>query len=304
MGKYAEARKIGDEAVALGVETAPTRRLLYQLGILAADGSAPTHLAWAKDKPREFDLVSAQAQVAAYEGRLHDARELYRRASELATAQRLGGTASGYAAQLAWTEALYGLPADALPAIHRTLAAAPQAEGPGTLPRFRAAAALAISGAASEALPLVARAEQAYPDATFVRTLLTPVTRAAMALHQQRPDAALQALEDAASTELGTVAGLVPSYLRAEAYRLKGSTTEALREYGRILSHRGVDPFAPMVALSHLGIARTHARAGDLAASRQAYERLFDIWKSADADFTPLIAARAEYARLTTTPGP
>jgi tetratricopeptide (TPR) repeat protein len=304
MGKYDEARKVADEAVKLGVETAPTRRLLYQLGVLAADGSAAAHLAWSKDKPREFDLVSAQAQVAAYEGRLKDARELYRRASELAIAQRLGGTASGYAAQLAWTEALYGNPADAAVKVRRVLAAAPQSEGPGTLPRFRAAAALAMTGAASDALPLVTGAEQRYPEATFVRTLLTPVTRAAIALRQQKPDIALQALEPAASTEFGTVAGLVPSYVRAEAYRQAGSAPEAIREYENVLSHRGVDPFAPTVALAHLGIARAHGRAGDTAASRRAYEELFAIWKSADADLPPLVAARAEYARLSTTPNP
>ena len=262
------------------------------------------HLAWAKDKPREFDLVSAQAQVAAYEGRLSAARELYRRASELAIAQRLEGTASGYAAQLAWTEALYDNPADAARTVRRILAAAPQSEGPGTLPRFRAAAALAIVGAVSDAMPFVTRAEQRYPEATFVRTLLTPVTHAATALSQQRPDAALEALQDAASTELGTAAGLVPLYLRAEAYREKRSAPEAIQEYERLLSHRGVDPFAPMVALSHLGIARTQARAGNIAASRRAYEELFAIWTSADADFPPLVAARSEYARLSTTPNP
>ena len=304
MGNYAESRKVGEEAVKLGVETAPTRRLLYQAGILAGDGSAAAHLAWAKDKPREFDLVSAQAQVAAYEGRLRDARELYRRASELAIAHRLSGTASGYTAQIAWTEALYGNPADAAARVRAVLAAAPHSEGPGTLPQFRAPAALAITGAGSEAMPLATRAEQSYPEATFVRTLLVPVTRATIALRQQRPDAALQALEDTASTELGTVAGLVPSYLRAEAYRQKGSTAEAIREYEKILSHRGVDPFAPMIALSHLGIARAHARAGEIAASRQAYEQLFAIWKSADQDLPPLVAARAEYARLSTTPNP
>ena len=304
MGKYDESRKIADEAVKLGVETAPTRRLLYQLGILAADGSAVTHLAWAKDKPREFDLVSAQAQVAAYEGLLSAARELYRHASELAIAQRLQGTASGYAAQLAWTEALYGNPANAATTVRRILAAAPQSEGPGTLPRFRAAAALALTGAAADALPMVTRAEHDYPEATFVRTLLTPVTRASIALRQQKPDAALQALQDTASTELGTAAGLVPLYLRAEAFRQKGSAPEAIHEYERLLSHRGVDPFAPMVVLSHLGIARMQARAGNIAASRRAYEELFTIWKSADADLPPLMAARAEYARLSTTPNP
>ena len=90
----------------LGVATTPTRRLLYQLGPDAGDGSAAQHLAWAKDRPREFDLVSAQAQVAAFEGGCAR-RQLYQRAADMATARGLSGTASGYAAHLAWTEALY-----------------------------------------------------------------------------------------------------------------------------------------------------------------------------------------------------
>jgi hypothetical protein len=56
-----------------------------------------------------------------------------------------------------------------------------------------------------------------------------------------------------------------------------------------------------MVPLAHLGIARAETRAGDLAAARRAYEALFTIWAHADADLPPLVAARAEYARLATT---
>lgn len=127
------------------------------------------------------------------------------------------------------------------------------------------------------------------------------MTRAATALRQQQPDEALQALNAASPTELGTVAGLVPPYLRAEAFMQKGSFAEGLREYQKVLQHRGVDPVAPMVALAHLGSARAHARIGDTAASRRAYEGLFTIWKGADADFPPLALARAEYARLART---
>ena len=57
LGRYADARKVGDEAVKLEVATAPTRRLLYQLGIMMNDGSAAAQLEWAKSRPREFDLI-------------------------------------------------------------------------------------------------------------------------------------------------------------------------------------------------------------------------------------------------------
>jgi serine/threonine protein kinase/tetratricopeptide (TPR) repeat protein len=299
LGRYSDARKIGEEAIRLGVETTPTRRLLYQVGTLLGDGSAAAHVAWSKDRPREFDLVSAQAQVAAFEGRLNDAGELYRRASEMALARNLSGTASGYAAHLAWTEAVYLSNTDAASSVRRALAQAQtNADEPGTIPRFRAPAALAMTGFSAEALAIVSAAERQYPEATFVRTVLRPVTRAAIALRQQKPDDALELLKSAEPTEIGTVAGLVPPYLRGEAFMQKATYVDAIREYRRVLQHRGVDPFAPTVALAQLGVARAYARNGDVGASREAYQQLFTIWKNADADFAPLLAARAEYARL------
>ena len=302
LGRYDEARKTGDEAVSLGVATTPTRRTLYLLGLLRGDGSAAAHLSWAQGQPREFDLVSAQAQVAAYEGRLTEARELYRRAIDMALARGLRGTASGYSAHLAWLEALLTAPDVRTAGVRRALDAAPDGDdGPGTIPRFRAAAALAMAGLEAEARALVTRAERDYPDATFVRTVLAPVTRAAIALRRQQPGAALEALDAATRTELGTVAGLVPPYLRGEAYALRGDHADAVREFERMLAHRGVDPFAPMLPLAQLGIARAHARAGDVAASRRAYEALLSTWKAADADFHLLADARAEYARLAAT---
>lgn len=300
MGRYADARGVAEEAVKLGVETSPTRRLLYQIGVLSGDGSAATHVAWARDRPREFDIVSAQAEVAAFEGRLHDAADLYRRAADLAISRDLKGTASGYIAHLAWTEAVYRGPRDAAEHVRRIMALADvDSDDTATLPRFRAAAALGLAGLAADAQALVSRAEQRYPEATFVRTVLSPSTRAAVALNQGRADAAIDALKAAVPTELGTVAGLVPGYLRAEAFLQKGQLNEAVAEYDKVLQHRGVDPFAPVIPMAHLEIARARARSGDIAGSRRAYEDLFQIWKGADPDFRPLAAAHAEYEHLT-----
>jgi eukaryotic-like serine/threonine-protein kinase len=300
LGRYGDARKTAEEAVTLGVETTPTRRLLYQIGLVLGDGSAAAHLAWAKGKPREFDLVSAQAQAAAFGGRLHESSALYDRAIDLALARGLKGTASGYAAHLAWTAALFG-GADSSDRVKRIIARLDaEADAPGTVPRFRAGVALGLSGAVPDAQALVAVAEQRYPDSTLVRAILAPATRAAIFLHEARPNDALQALRAAAPAENGSIAGLVPLYLRAEAYVQRGSFDEAIRQYEQILERRGVDPFAPVVPLAHLGLARAKARTGDVGGSRRAYEELFGIWHDADADFTPLAAARSEYARLQT----
>jgi tetratricopeptide (TPR) repeat protein/predicted Ser/Thr protein kinase len=304
MGRNAEAKKVADEAVALRVETTPTRRLLYQLAVLAGDGpGAAAQLAWARDRPREFDLISAQAQVAAYYGRLAEARELYRRAADMAHARGLSGTASGYAAHLAWTEALYQPPARAAESVKRVVAVIEAgSDAAGTVPRFREASAYALAGLPNQALALVTRAEQRYPESTLVRTVLGPTTRAANALREGRPDAAIEALKAATAAELGTVAGLVPIYLRAAALLQKNATADAIREFQKVLQNRGVDPFAQVVPLAQLGIARAHARAGDVAASRRAYEAVLETWRTADPDFHPLLDARAEYERLSTSP--
>ena len=304
LGKYQEARATAEQSVKLGVETTPTRRLLYQLGVVTGDGSDAQHLAWAKNRPREFDLVSAQAQAAAYHGRLREALDLYRRSADMALARGLHGTASGYTAHLAWTEALCASnPADAAARIRDVIHTA-ESEGDGevTVPRFRAAAALGLVGLAAEANALASGAAQRYPESTFTRTVMVPTTRAAIALSQSRPADAIEALRAATPTEIGTVAGLIPIYLRGEAYLRHGMFTDAIREYDKVLAHRGVDPLSPVIPLAHVGIARARARSGDPDGSRHAYQEAFAIWKNADADFPPLVTARAEHERLTTSP--
>jgi tetratricopeptide (TPR) repeat protein len=300
LGQYDNARKTGEEAVKLGVATTPTRRLLYQIGLMSGDGSAGGHLEWAKGKPREFDLVSAQAQAAAYGGRMREAVDLYQRARDLALARGLTGTATGFAVHIAWTDALYFGPKQAAADVKRLISEdKDETDVPG-LPRFRTAAVLALAGFVAEAQAMVSTTEQRYPDATLVRTLMTPTTRAAIALQRARPDEAIDVLRAATPTEQGTIAGLVPVYLRAEAYLRKGAFADAAREYDRILQHRGVDPFSPIVPLAQLGLARAKGRLNDADGSRRAYSDLFTIWKAADADFGPLLAARREYERLQT----
>ena len=299
LGRYDDARTTAGEAVKLGVETTPTRRLLYQLGLIAGDGSAATHLAWAKDRPREFDLVSAQAQAAAFHGRLREATELYQRAVDMAHARGLDGTGSGYAAHLAWTQALYLPRKEAVEGVKREVGRVnTEADAPGTVPRFRAGAALGLCGLSDDAQALITQAQARYPESTFVNGVLIPSTRAAIALGDDRPGDAIEALRAAAATELGSVAGLVPLYLRAEAFLQRGSSAEAIQQYERILANQGVDPLSPVVALAHLGMARAKARDGDTGGSRRAYEDLFAIWEQADADLPVKLAARAEYARL------
>jgi serine/threonine protein kinase/tetratricopeptide (TPR) repeat protein len=299
LGRYADAKKVADDAVKLGIATTPTRRLLFQVGTLTGDGSAAAQVEWSKSQSREYDIVSARAQVAAFQGKLHEASQLFGQAADMATSRGLSGTASGYWAHLALTEALYGdrkrTPQRVREIVARTASAA---ESPGTVPRFRAAVALGLVGLTSEAHEIVVTTRKNYPDSTFTRTVLTPAAEAAIALSRGAPTEALDALQGATTTEFGTVAGLVPTFLRGEAYLAKGDAEGARAEYQKVLDHRGADPFAPVVPLARLGMARAWRLSGDAAKSRQEYDELLTIWKDADADLPLLERVRAERASV------
>src|SRR3972149_107788 len=92
-------------------------------------------LGWSRGRPREYDFVGAQAQALAYLGQMTRARSLYQRTLELARRQALAQVALGYAAQAAWTEAVYGNDREALVQARDVLG-----RDPSAAPRLRAAA--------------------------------------------------------------------------------------------------------------------------------------------------------------------
>jgi serine/threonine protein kinase/tetratricopeptide (TPR) repeat protein len=298
LGRYAEARQTAEEAVRLRVETVPTRRLLYQLAVLEGDaGAAGEHLTWAAGKTREFDVVTAQAQVAAYQGRVQAANGLYERAVDLARRQELPESAAAHLAHQALMLAFYGERPQALAIARAALAVAPD-EGAGeSVPRFRAVTALALLGD-PEGLATAASAAAAYPEATFVSGLTVPAARAAYEIHRGNGSAAVQHLAAAAPYETGTVAVLVPAYLRGQAYLLERDGARAAGEFTRVLDHRGADPFSPVCALAQLGLARAWRLQGDTAKAVQAYDAFLDLWRSADPAVPVFAAARQERADL------
>ena len=308
-GWYAEARKTAEQAVALGVETVPTRRLLYQLAMLDQDeAEAKRHVEWARGKTREFDLISAQAQVAGHAGRVREASERYRASVELARRRGLEGAAASYLAHEGLMHALYGNRDQALTLARAALAPRQAREAIATsIPLLRAAVTLGLLGA-PEAASLVRQEEARHPQATLVQSVLLPTVRAAIELHRGRSSLALEHLKAPSPFEVGTVAVLLPLYLRGEAYLARGSGAEALDQFKKVLDHRGSDPFSPVCALAPLGMARALALMGDREKSAQAYAEFLAQWKDADADVPILLAAREEAARgrgsSTSAPGP
>jgi tetratricopeptide (TPR) repeat protein len=299
LGRYAEARRVAEEVVARGVATVPTRRLVYQLAVLRGDAAAAAQqLEWAKGTPREFDIVAAEAQVAAFEGRLGRSGELYRTCVSLAESRALPEVGLSYVAHDALTQALYGRRAEALALVRGALARRKDAKAPSdAVPRVRLLTALALVGA-PEAARMAGELAAELPESTLVNGVIVPTTRAAIALERDRAQDAIAELRAAAAYETGGVAVLIPLYLRAEAYRRGGDPRRALEEYQKLIEHRGADPFSPVCALAPLGVARAWRAIGDTEKARQAYDEFFKAWREADADVPSLVTARAEYRRL------
>ena len=295
-GRYADARVVAEEAVARGAATLPLRRLLFQVAVIEGNERlAQQQLDWAAGQHRGYDFTGARAQVAAYRGLAAQARGLYLETLEGATARGFPQVTSGYASQAALTDALYGYREPAIQQARGVVQSSTAFE-----PQLRAAAALALAGRPDEADALVRRLRPVRPSDTLLQNVYLPIAEAAISLARGVPAAAVEHLRRAEPYEQGTVAALIPMYLRGEALLRAGSPADALAEFQSVVDHRGADPFSPAIPLAYLGLARAQARIGKVEESRKSYAALFEIWKAGDADLPVLQAARAE----STSPSP
>jgi DNA-binding winged helix-turn-helix (wHTH) protein/tetratricopeptide (TPR) repeat protein len=293
-GQFDEARQTAERAVALEIETLPTRRLLYQLDLL--DGNvqaAARQLEWAKDRPREFDMIGARAQAAGWAGKVAKARQLFEEAARLAEHRKLPDVGTSHLASVGSMELACGNKEAAAAMARRVLD-----RNPGYDSRLRAAFILGATGCARGAEAIVTDTTTANPEHTLINSVLAPIARAGIELGRRQPARAIDYLKVVAPYELGFIAALAPIYLRAESYLMLEAPASAAWEFQRILDHRGVDPFSPFHAVALLGLARARAAAGDAMNSLRAYSRFLADWAEADPDIPVLIDARREYDRL------
>ena len=293
-GRFDRAREVAAQAVAKNLSTGPLRRLLYQLSEMQGDQqTARAQLDWAATSSVGFDFTGARAQIAAFRGQMTEARRLYGETIAAAGAQGFAQIGSGYAAQAALTEAVYGFQAQAAATARKVVQSATANE-----PQLRAATALALAGVVDEAEAVIRKLRNVRPDDTLLHTAYLPAAEAAVLMERGKAAAAIEALRPAVRHERGIVAALIPPYLRGEARLRAGNPAEAAREFKVVLDNRGADPFSPIVPLAHLGLARALVRGGDTAGGRAAYDAVLRIWFVADADLPPLVAARQESAAL------
>jgi tRNA A-37 threonylcarbamoyl transferase component Bud32/tetratricopeptide (TPR) repeat protein len=277
LNRYAEARETAMRAVARGIETVPTRRLLYQLAVLEGDeAAAAAHLAAVRGRDREFDLVGARAQVAAFEGRRAEARRLYAVTETMARSGRLAELADGYALQAGWMEVGLGDPVSARTRVTPLLAA----RDPTV--RLGAVTVIALSGHPEGLDAVVSEVATARPDDTLLQSVWVPVARAALDLARGNPRGAVTRLEPTIPYETGRMAAMLPVWLRGLALIAAGDGAAAAAQFRHVLAHRGSDPFSIFCAVAPVHLARALDLAGNVTGAAAARDALARQWSRAD----------------------
>ena len=293
LNQWQDAKAVATQAVERGIATVPTRRLLYQLALQEGDATAADRqLRALHGRDREFDMVGAHAQALAFAGRRREALARYDEARTMADQGRFSAVAAGYALQAAWSELLLGYPPRA------AARATPLLSSGDMGVRLGAATILALARRPGGMAQVAEASLRERPADTLNVGVSVPMVRAALAHGRGDFTGAIAALAAARPYELGRMAALGPVWLRGIALLSAGQPAEAAVEFGRVLEHRGTEPFSIFYAVAPLWRGRSLAAEGRRDEAAQAYANLFEQWHAADPDLAALLDARDEAARL------
>jgi serine/threonine protein kinase/tetratricopeptide (TPR) repeat protein len=301
VGRLQDSRKTIQEAQQKGFDSLIVRQDLYGLAFLSNDSvEMERQVAWSAGRPGEEDqMLGMHADTQAYYGRMGQARDLARRASDSAVRADAKETGALWLAFQAVREAETGNAAAARQGVARALAL-----NPGRDNKILSAVALARAGETTQSRALLEGLQKSDPSNTFLKVYWSPVIEAALALAQQAPDRAIVALEPALPYELGCPSPqnnggeMYPVYLHGLAYLDQKNGPAAAAEFQKFLDHPGVIENFLLGSLARLQLGRAYAISGDTAKARAAYQDFLTLWKDADPDLPILNEAKSEYAKL------
>jgi hypothetical protein len=302
LGRYAEVKKACRDAFARNYDSYFFHVSLFQIGLVENDVAAMTeNLQWFNGRNDEYIALDLQAGAAAFQGKWRTAQEFSRRAIDLANLSGAKEVAARFATEQA-LRIVFWSSGTALPkGDENRLKPALETQTMKSLNlecgkdvMTRGALALAVVGQTAEAKLLTDEIRAEYPKATLLNQLWLPLIRAAILLQGGK---AKQAIEELEITErMERAAEFYPQYLRGLAYLRSKKSKAAVREFDKILNHRGEAPLSSIFPLAQLGKARAMK-------DKAEYERFFELWKEADKDMPALIEAKNEYEKLSEEAG-
>jgi len=275
---------------------------LYQIAFLQNDapGMAQQVAESAGQPETEDGVLSLKADTLAHSGRLREAREFTRKATDSAERAQENEPAAMYIALSALREALLGNAGEA-----RRRATLALARSTGRDVTYGSALALACAADDSRARTLIDDLNKRFPQDTIVQFNYLPTLRARLAVNRGSFSEAIENLRAAEPYQLGQTTAsvygwnaLYPVFVRGEAYLAAHEGNEAAAEFQTILDHRGIVLSSPIGALAHLGLGRARVLQRDIVNARVAYQDFLALWKDADPDIPVMKQAKAEYAKL------
>ena len=266
----------------------------YQLAFVRGDTATMSRvISAATGKPGiEESLLQAQADTAGWQGKLKLARDFTRRAMAAAELNDAKEMAASFQVAAGLREVESGNRDQALSDAYSAFSLAPNRDV-----KTVAALVLARAGATSTAEKMAEELDKTFPLDTMVQKYWLPAIRAAVALENKNPSRAVELLAVTSPIELSDE-GLIPIYLRGDAYLQLHDGNSAAAEFQKFVDHRGEIGNFPWGALARLGLARAYAEQGDTAKAKAAYENFLTLWKNADPDIPIYKQAKAEYAQL------
>jgi serine/threonine protein kinase/tetratricopeptide (TPR) repeat protein len=251
-------------------------------------------LAAAKAAGPEGEMAAAnvRASLAAYAGKMRQARELFGGVREACLRSNLKELAGIILVGQAVWEAAYGQHALAVEDATNALKLSPTLNVTSN-----AAIALAVAGQDRKALDALSPFLKQRPDDTLLQQAGLPTVQAIAELQRGDAGKALQLLKP---TEPYAASNPGLLYVAATAHLQSGRAAEAAQGYQKVLSLKLGSSFGPdpAIVMAQLGLARAYLAQGDKAKARTAYQDLLAIWKDADSDLPVVQKAKAEYAKL------
>jgi tetratricopeptide (TPR) repeat protein len=295
LNRLDEAKAAAEDLQAHKLDAPELHLYLYVLNFLQHDQAGmDREAALLKGRAGWDDLMlHLEAATSASSGRLTEARELNRRAIDLAQRASRKQEAAIYEAVAAWSEVLSGNMGLGRRQARQALELSTDKHVEGIC-----AVVLALASDAARATRLAKDLLARFPEDTQVRSIYLPEIRAAAALQSGDAAGAIENLVPAAPYDLAFIFsnfGSASAYLRGEAYLAEGNGPAAVGEFQKLLDHPAL---FPNHLIAHLQMGRAYALSGDTGKARAAYQEFFMLWKNADPDVPILKQAKAEYAKL------
>jgi len=253
---------------------------------------------WSRGNPQESTLLESLALAAIFHGQIKAARDLFSQARDNARQNNLPEMIAIADVDQSNAEGEFGFSSSAREIAKDAIRNTPQGQDKTQDVDVVAGTALtlALTGSAEQALRLADQASKQAPLNTILNNLEVPTVRAVLAVKQQNPRAAIDALNAATPLEFCAQTRFEPIYYRGMAYMQLKQWKDSESQFNQLLEHQAIAPNSFYIGLAQMQLGRALQLDGKPIEAKKAYDAAAVIWKDADHDFAPA-GQLADYQR-------